>query len=116
MHKSLWVVAKQPAPGHTKTRLCPPLSGVQAAALYESFLRDTLDVMRQVPHVQRGIAYLAGDAMQDASQDAAQDGAQRHYFQRLAPDLLLTPQRGRDLGERLHHLLSDSLKAGASQA
>jgi rSAM/selenodomain-associated transferase 1 len=112
MYKSLWVVAKRPAPGHTKTRLCPPLSGAQAAALYECFLRDTLDIMRQVPHVQCGIAYLADDA----SCDASQDGAARRYFQSLAPNLLLTPQRGRDLGERLHHLLSDSLNAGAWQA
>ena len=112
MYKSLWVVAKRPAAGHTKTRLCPPLSGTQAAALYECFLRDTLDVMRQVPHVQRGIAYLADDA----SQDASQDGARHQYFPSLAADLVLTPQRGRDLGERLHHLLSDSLIDGASQA
>jgi len=45
----LLVVAKQPAAGQTKTRLCPPLTGAAAAALYAYFLRDTLDLMRQVP-------------------------------------------------------------------
>ena len=122
MHKSLMVVAKRPAPGHTKTRLCPPLSGAQAATLYECFLHDTLDIMRQIPHVRRGIAYLADDALQDeaaqgeAAQGGAVHGAAHSYFQSLAPDMALTPQRGRDLGERLHHLLSDALSAGASQA
>jgi rSAM/selenodomain-associated transferase 1 len=102
MHRSLLVVAKRPAAGQTKTRLCPPLSGEAAAALYECFLCDTLDVMRQVPGVARGIAYLPEDAV--------------GYFQRLAPDMALTPQRGADLGERLDQLLTAALAGGAQQA
>ena len=35
--QALLVVAKRPAPGRTKTRLTPPLSPEQAAALYECF-------------------------------------------------------------------------------
>jgi rSAM/selenodomain-associated transferase 1 len=112
MLKSLWVVAKQPAPGHTKTRLCPPLSDAQAAALYECFLRDTIDVMRQLSHVERGIAYLTNDDLSPASSDSTA----RHYFQHLAPDMRLAPQLGRDLGQRLHHLLSQSLSDGTGQA
>ncbi len=46
MDRVLLVVAKRPAAGQTKTRLCPPLSGEAAAALYGCFLCDTLDVMR----------------------------------------------------------------------
>ena len=34
----LYDVAKQPAAGQTKTRLCPPLNGAEAAALYAAFL------------------------------------------------------------------------------
>jgi rSAM/selenodomain-associated transferase 1 len=102
MKCALLVVAKQPAAGQTKTRLCPPLAAEAAAALYESFLRDTLDVMRQVPGVARGIVYLPSDAA--------------GYFHTLAPDMALTPQRGADLGERLDHLLSDALAGGALQA
>ena len=102
MHRSLLVVAKRPAAGQTKTRLCPPLAAEAAAALYECFLRDTLDVMRAVPGVARAIAYLP---------QAAND-----YFRALAPDMALAPQRGADLGARLDHLLSDALAAGASQA
>jgi rSAM/selenodomain-associated transferase 1 len=102
MTRALLVVAKQPAAGQTKTRLCPPLSAETAAALYECFLRDTLDVMRQVAGVERGIVYLPGDAA--------------GYFHALAPDMALTPQRGADLGERLDHLLSQALAGGAAQA
>jgi hypothetical protein len=96
---TLLVVAKQPAAGHTKTRLCPPLTPQQAAELYDCFLRDTLDLMRQVPGVQRVIGYLPQDA--------------REYFGRLAPDMHLAPQVGISLGERLNHLLIEALAGGA---
>lgn len=102
MQRTLLVVAKRPAAGQTKTRLCPPLSGDSAAALYECFLRDTLEVTRQVPGITRAIGYLP---------EHADD-----YFRALAPDMALTPQRGADLGERLDHLLADALAAGADQA
>lgn len=102
LDRSLFVVAKQPAPGQTKTRLCPPLSAQVAAALYACFLQDTLEVMRQVPDVTRGIAYLPADA----------DG----YFRQLAPDMELVQQRGDSLGERLDHLLTDALRTTARQA
>lgn len=99
-HKSnaLIVVAKQPAPGQTKTRLSPPLAPEQASALYECFLLDTLDAMRRVENAQRVIAYLPDDA--------------RDYFHRLAPDFELAPQLGHGLGERLDHALTSYLSRG----
>ena len=48
---ALLVIAKQPAAGQTKTRLAPPLTPAEAAALYECFLRDTLTVARAVSGV-----------------------------------------------------------------
>lgn len=98
----LIVVAKQPAPGHTKTRLTPPLSPQQAADLYECFLRDTLELMRRVPSVQRAIAYLPIEA--------------RSYFAQLAPDFDLIPQTGTDLGARLDHALTHYLDQGYDRA
>ena len=98
----LLVVAKRPAPGRTKTRLTPPLSLEQAAALYECFLRDTLDLMRRVPDVSRAIAYLPVEA--------------RDYFARLAPDFDLIPQQGDDLGMRLDRALTYYLQRGYEQA
>ncbi len=103
----LLVVAKRPAAGHSKTRLCPPLTGEQAAALYEAFLRDVLDVLRAVQGVGRTVVYLAGDADDDAA---------LRYFAELAPDFALARQRGDGLGERLDNLLSDALSAGAGAA
>lgn len=102
MHASLMVVAKQPAAGQTKTRLCPPLTGATAAAIYECFLRDTLEIMRMTPDVVRTIVYLPEDAA--------------GYFQTLAPDFTLMRQRGLDLGERLDNLLTEALAQGATAA
>ena len=62
MKNALVVIAKRPLPGQTKTHLTPPLLPVQAAELYECFLRDTLDVARQVPDMTRLIAYAPLDA------------------------------------------------------
>ncbi|MCB0828498.1 MAG: TIGR04282 family arsenosugar biosynthesis glycosyltransferase [Solirubrobacterales bacterium] len=41
----LLVIAKAPVPGRSKTRLCPPCSAEQAAALAEAALADTLDTV-----------------------------------------------------------------------
>src|SRR5688572_1569601 len=99
---TLLVVAKQPVPGQTKTRLCPPLSHAQAADLYECFLRDTLDIMRKVPGVQCAIGFLPENA--------------GSYFRQLAPDMELTCQYGASLGERLDHLLTEVLANGSQRA
>jgi len=98
----LLVVAKRPAPGQTKTRLTPPLSPEQAALMYECFLRDTLNLMRAVPDVRRGIAFLP--------QAAA------GYFAQLAPDFDLIPQVGNDLGARLDQALTHYLTRGYDHA
>lgn len=39
------VIAKAPVPGRVKTRLCPPCTHEQAAAIAEAALRDTLDAV-----------------------------------------------------------------------
>lgn len=104
--RALMVVAKKPAPGQTKTRLCPPLTGEQAAVLYEAFLRDTLDLIRaaqQQIDIQPIIVYLP---------EGAAD-----YFAALAPDFILIQQQGADLSERLNHATTHCLSAlGYDQA
>jgi rSAM/selenodomain-associated transferase 1 len=99
---ALIVVAKRPAPGNTKTRLSPPLSPAQASALYECFLADTLDQVRQVDGVDRVLAYLPADAY--------------GYFRHLAPDFRLIQQEGQDLGARLDHALASCLSNGYGHA
>lgn len=98
----LLVVAKRPAAGGTKTRLSPPLSPQQAAELYECFLRDTLDLIRSVPEVQPGLAYLPAEA--------------QAYFSALAPDFETVFQQGANLGARLDYCLSVSLQRGYQRA
>lgn len=102
MINALLVVAKRPAPGQTKTRLSPPLSPAAAADLYEQFLRDTLDLICQVPDVQPIIAYLPE--------------GEEAYFSTLAPDFALLPQQGDDLGTRLDNALTHCLTNGYEKA
>jgi len=99
---ALLVIAKQPAPGQTKTRLSPPLLPEQAAELYECFLRDTLEVARAVPDVTR-LAHYAPDSAAD-------------YFAQLAPDFGQRPQIGESLGPRLDQVLTRCLAEGFERA
>lgn len=82
------LMVKAPRAGEVKTRLVPPLSGAQAAALAACFAQDTVDALRRVvPDVL--VAYAPADG-------------------RAALEAILPPgklswleQRGADLGERL---------------
>ena len=91
-------MAKRPAPGRTKTRLTPPLSPQEATALYEAFLRDTLDLMRRVRGVQPVIAYAPA--------------AEQPYFANLAPDFDRYLQDGPDLGTRLDNAFRHHFNLG----
>lgn len=83
----LVMMARRPEAGRVKTRLCPPLTPAQAAALYAAFLRDLVELLRTVPGMQPLIAYAPAEA--------------GDYFAALAPDIARRPQTGVDLGERL---------------
>jgi uncharacterized protein len=56
---TLLVIAKQPLPGRVKTRLVPPCTHEQAAALAEAALTDTLSVVLAAP-ARRRILVLDG--------------------------------------------------------
>ncbi len=81
----LLIFAKAPEPGQVKTRLCPPLSALQAAFLAEGFLLDTLVWVRQVWTHEIQIAYSGSPS----------------WFEQAAPDLPRFAQAGGDLGNRL---------------
>jgi len=93
MTRSLVVMSKRPAAGATKTRLVPPLTGEQAANLYECFLLDALHIARSIPDIVRYIAYPPADG--------------QDYFLRLAPNFALIPQIGAALGDRLAYVIED---------
>jgi rSAM/selenodomain-associated transferase 1 len=104
VRRALIVVAKQPRPGQTKTRLTPPLNGEQASLLYEHFLRDTLDLMRAAAGqiaLTPIIAYLP-------------EGGES-YFRALAPTFDLLLQAGNDLSERLNNATTHCLTHGFDQ-
>ena len=53
MNLALLVIAKQPVPGQVKTRLCPPCTPEQAAAVARAALLDTLDAVSRTPAASR---------------------------------------------------------------
>ncbi|MDW3848782.1 DUF2064 domain-containing protein [Micromonospora sp. BRA006-A] len=87
------VMAKAPVPGLVKTRLCPPVTPVQAARLAAAALLDTVDTVRGTPGVTPVLA-LAGHLAE------AVDGVELTAALAGWPVL---PQRGTDLADRLAH-------------
>jgi len=79
------IMAKEPAAGRTKTRLCPPLSQSDAAQLAEAVLNDTIDLVSRLPGVRLAIAVTPPRAV----------ATFRH---RVPYDALLLPVEGEDIG------------------
>jgi rSAM/selenodomain-associated transferase 1 len=84
------VIAKAPVPGRVKTRLCPPCTPAQAAALAGAALEDTV------------VAALGSDADEVV---LALDGAPPAW---LPPGARVVPQRGGGLDERLAAAFDDA--------
>ena len=94
----LAVMAKAPRVGAAKTRLCPPLRPPEAAELARCFLLDALERVAAVAGTRPILAYAPAEA--------------RAEMESLAPDFVLIPQRGQDLGDRQAHLVEDVLALG----
>jgi len=93
MSVQLLVLAKTPVPGRVKTRLCPPCTPGQAAAVAAAALADTLAAVTAAPAVRRCLV-VDGD-------HPAPPGWHR------------TTQRGATLGERLARAYADTRVDGA---
>jgi uncharacterized protein len=95
----LGIFAKEPVPGQVKTRLCPPLTPVEAAELYRTCLEET------VASMSRGyfalVLFYAG---------------RKEFFREAFPGLRLIPQTEGDLGRRLEQALHFLLSQGHSAA
>ena len=101
---ALAVMTKAPRAGEVKTRLSPPLTLKEAAALSTCFLRDAAAAIAAIAvnNIARGVAvYTPGDA-------------ETIYSEILPPGFLLVPQRGEALGERLIYALEDIFRLGFS--
>lgn len=94
------VMVKAPRAGQVKTRLAPPLSASEAAALAACFARDVVNTARRVvPELI--VAY------------APRDG--RAALEALLPDgLLWLEQKGEDLGARLEASVAHAGRLGFS--
>lgn len=86
---NLLVVAKAPVAGRSKTRLCPPCTPAEAAALAEAALADTLETV----------------AATGARAVLALDGSPGPW---LPAGFLVFPQRGGGLDERLANAWDDA--------
>jgi glycosyltransferase A (GT-A) superfamily protein (DUF2064 family) len=56
---AIGVIAKSPRPGHSKTRLCPPLTPEEAAQLSGAFLRDTTESLASAKQMAPIVGYAA---------------------------------------------------------
>lgn len=92
MTAQLLVIAKAPVPGRVKTRLCPPCTPQQAAAIARAALADTLDTVSASP-ARRRILVVDGDHP-------------------APPGWASVAQRGDGLGERLANAFADTALPG----
>jgi rSAM/selenodomain-associated transferase 1 len=90
MRAPILVMAKAPAAGKSKTRLCPPCTPQEAADIAEASLAQTLEAVAEVD-VARRVLVL--------------DGATPSW---LAGDVEVIPQRGIGLGSRLASAFADA--------
>jgi uncharacterized protein len=92
----VFLIAKAPVPGRAKTRLTPPLTAQEAAALQEALLLDTLDACREE---------VRDTAILHADPDEA------HALARLAgPATELVRQPGRGLADALRGTMERYLR------
>lgn len=96
---ALILLAKAPVPGRVKTRMCPPLTPVGAAALYTCLLEDTAAEMALVAGAHRFVFYAP---------PAGKRFFRRGSFSRFEP----LPQSGRNLGERMENAFAQAFGRG----
>jgi rSAM/selenodomain-associated transferase 1 len=95
----LVVVAKAPEPAKVKTRLSPELSPDEATSLYRCFIRDRIREISLLKDIDLAISYTPADSKE-------------FFIKFLSNGFQLFPQRGKDLGQRLHNILADTLQQG----
>jgi rSAM/selenodomain-associated transferase 1 len=98
---ALTVMAKAPRPGRVKTRLAPPLTLDEAAAINVCFLRDTTANLASVA----GGGAAGVISYTPVGEEALFDGL-------LPAEFALLPQRGDGFGERLLATAEDLLACG----
>jgi len=88
---ALTIMAKAPRPGRVKTRLSPPLTPEEAAAINTCFLEDTTKNIAEVAELGGSVGVISYTPVGD-----------EHLFEGLFPEgYRLIAQRGDGFGERL---------------
>lgn len=95
-------MTKAPHAGKVKTRLVPPLTAEEAAALNICFLRDITSTIQLTTKNARGIGIAVYTPV----------GAEHSYEGIVPDDFFLVPQRGEGFGERLRFATEDLLRLG----
>ncbi len=101
LSRAIFVMAKKPSPGRTKTRLVPPLTPQAASDLYEAML---CDIVERLARRDDCTLHIAVDEPESAT-----------WFEATFPGVPLVVQVGDTLGERLDGVLSHGLTV-ATQA
>lgn len=99
---ALAVMTKAPRAGRVKTRLTPPLTPEEAAALNVCFLRDTASALVETAARLRAAPIAVYTPV----------GAEEAYADILPKEFALVPQRGDAFGERLAAATEDLLELG----
>jgi uncharacterized protein len=104
------VMAKASAPGRAKTRLVPPLSYDEAAALNTAFLQDVTDnMLLAARHATRGASIAAYAAY-------GPPGSEEFFRRNLAASIGLIPAWLPNFGDCLYHTISEIFVRGHSAA
>jgi uncharacterized protein len=102
-NRAVVIMAKQPQPGRTKTRLCPPFTPQQAACFYEALLKDTLLLVDGIAGVQLAVAITPPES-------------EAYFKTATSPGTLLLPVEGVHIGECLNAVLNCLLDSGYQKA
>jgi glycosyltransferase A (GT-A) superfamily protein (DUF2064 family) len=97
---ALGIMTKVPQAGRVKTRLTPPLTADEAAALNVCFLRDTAASIAYSAAQSRGVGVYTPR------------GGEAAYRGVLPDDFFLLSQRGDSFGERLINAAQDLFAVG----
>jgi len=96
------LMAKAPIPGLVKTRLCPPFTKANAAALYACLLKDTAAELSRLARTQRYLFFSPPES--------------EGFFRRDPfSGFVRIPQTGKDLGERMAGAFETAFARGCTR-
>lgn len=99
---ALGLMAKAPLAGEVKTRLVPPLTAREAAALNVCFLRDMAENIKSISETEATSGLVV---YTPTGSESSFDGV-------IPSEFKLLVQRGTSLGERLYNATNDLLRQG----